>query len=43
LKPSVFKPVLATIERRLVVRTLGKLMEEDRVALRRVLAEMLGA
>jgi mRNA interferase MazF len=43
LKPSVLKPVLATIERRLVLRTLGKLMEEDRAALRRVLAEMLGA
>jgi mRNA interferase MazF len=43
LKPSVFKPVVATIERRLVVRTLGKLTEEDRGALRRVLAEILGA
>ena len=43
LKPSVFKPVLATIERRLVLRTLGQLAEEDRVALHRVLAEILGA
>jgi mRNA interferase MazF len=43
LKPSALKPVLATIERRLVLRTLGKLMEEDRAALRRVLAEMLDA
>lgn len=43
LKPSVFKPALATIERRLVVRALGQLEEEDRAALRRVLAEILGA
>lgn len=43
LKPSVFKPVVATIERRLVLRTLGKLTEEDRAALRRVRAEILGA
>ncbi len=28
LKPSVLKPILATIERRLVLRTLGKLTED---------------
>jgi len=43
LRPSVFKPVLATIERGLVLRTLGRLADEDRAALRRVLAEILGA
>jgi hypothetical protein len=35
--------VLATIGRGLVLRTLGRLADEDRVALRRVLAEILGA
>jgi mRNA interferase MazF len=43
LKPSVFKPVLATIERGLVLRKLGRLEEEDRAALRKVLEEILGA
>lgn len=42
LRPSVFKPVLATIERGLVLRTLGSLADEDRAALRRMLAEILG-
>ncbi len=37
LNPSVLKPVLATIERGLVVRKLGQLEEEDRHALRAVL------
>ena len=42
LRPSVLKPVLATIERGLVLRTLGRLADEDRAALRRVLAQILG-
>jgi mRNA interferase MazF len=42
LRPSVLKPVLATIERGLVLRALGSLADEDRSALRRVLAEILG-
>ena len=42
LRPSVLKPVVATIERGLVVRRLGRLEEEDRAALRKVLAEILG-
>lgn len=42
LKPSVLKPVVATIERRLVLRTLGRLAEADRDTLRRVLGEILG-
>jgi mRNA interferase MazF len=41
LKPSLLKPVLATIERDLVVRRLGRLGEEDRRALRRLLGAML--
>jgi hypothetical protein len=36
------KPVVATIERGLVLRKLGRLVEEDRVALRKVLDEILG-
>lgn len=43
LRPSVLKPVLATIESSLVVRKLGRLAEEDRAVLRRVLDEILGA
>ena len=43
LRPSVLKPVLATIERGLVLRKLGRLADEDRDALRRVLGEILGA
>jgi len=43
LRPSVFKPVLATIERGLVLRKLGRLADEDRAALRKLLAEILGA
>ena len=43
LRPSTFKPVLATIESGLVLRKLGRLAEQDRTALRRVLGEILGA
>jgi mRNA interferase MazF len=43
LRPSVLKPVLATIERGLVLRKLGRLADPDRAALRQLLAEILGA
>ncbi len=43
LRPSVFKPLLATIEHGLVLRKLGRLAEEDRAALRQVLDQILGA
>jgi mRNA interferase MazF len=43
LRPSVLKPVVATIERGLVLRKLGRLEDEDRAALRKVLAEILSA
>lgn len=43
LKPSVLKPVVATIERGLVLRKLGRLAEEDRRALRQVLDGILGS
>ena len=43
LRPSVLKPVLATIERGLVLRKLGRLGQEDRAALRKALEEILGS
>jgi mRNA interferase MazF len=42
LEPSVLEPVLATLERSLVLRKLGRLEEEDRGALREVLRAILG-
>ena len=42
LKLSVLKPVLATVEKGLVLRKLGRLEGEDRRALRGVLDEILG-
>ncbi len=42
LRPSVLKPVVATIERGLVLRKLGQLDQEDHRALRKLLDETLG-
>ena len=42
LRPSVLKPVVATLERGLVLRKLGQLADVDRAALRAVLDEILG-
>jgi mRNA interferase MazF len=42
LKPSVLKPLLATVERALIRRRLGRLQDEDRRALRRALDAILG-
>ena len=42
VKPSAVKPVIATLERGLMIRRLGVLSGEDQVALRRALAEVLG-
>ena len=42
LKPSVIKPLLTTIEARLVLRQLGSLHADDLAALRQVLATVLG-
>jgi len=38
----VLKPVIATIERGLVLRKLGRLADEDRATLRKVLDEIVG-
>jgi mRNA interferase MazF len=42
LKPSVFKPLLATIENTLVLQQLGKLADPDREQLRAILRNILG-
>jgi len=42
LRPSVLKPVVATLERGLVLRKLGRLEGEDLQALRKVIGEILG-
>lgn len=42
LKPSVVKPVFATIEKELVLKNLGRLVEEDRRTLREALQTILG-
>jgi len=42
LKPSVLKPLLATVERGLLIRKLGRLEAQDRDALRRALQSILG-
>jgi mRNA interferase MazF len=41
LKPSVVKPVFATVEHRLVLRRLGSLSVENRAALKQAIAEIL--
>ena len=42
VKPSVIKPVIATIEKGLIIRKLGKLENGDRQALKNALSEILG-
>jgi len=42
LKASVVKPVLATVERRLILRRLGRLEQTDRTTLRQMLPVILG-
>lgn len=42
LKPSVFKPILATIENTLVLRKLGSLKSEDRHTIELILQDILG-
>jgi len=41
-RPSRLKPILATLDRSLVVRKLGSLQPRDRAALQRVLETILG-
>ena len=42
LKPSAIKPVFASVERALLLQTLGKLQTADRSALRTMLRTILG-
>jgi len=42
LKPSVVKPILATVDRDLIVRKLGTLRDDDRRAVQRTLSAILG-
>lgn len=42
LKPSVMKSVLATIEKGLVLKKLGRLEKEDRQALHGILQKIIG-
>jgi mRNA interferase MazF len=41
LKPSVFKPILATIEKSLVIQKMGRLHASDQKTLQRVLKTIL--
>jgi mRNA interferase MazF len=42
IKPSVMKPVIATIERRLVRKRMGTLSTDDQQTLRAALTEIIG-
>ena len=42
LKPSVIKPVFATIERGLILRKLGRLEKEDQSVLQKMLRNLIG-
>jgi mRNA interferase MazF len=42
LKPSAIKPVIATLERALIIRKLGSLQPDDRTSLSAALASLLG-
>ena len=42
LKPSVVKPVFATLEQRLVLRRLGALDDDDLAVLRKAISEIIG-
>jgi mRNA interferase MazF len=42
LKPSVVKPVFATLEQRLVIRQSGLLQAADQAAVRKAMNEALG-
>ena len=42
LRPSVMKPVIATVNRALLLRRLGRLSQNDREAVRRALRTIIG-
>ena len=43
VKPSVFKPLIATIEQGRIVKTMGQLTQDDRNSLKKVIQTILGA
>jgi len=43
IKPSVFKPLVTTVERRLILKKLGQLHADDRRRLSELITKMLGA
>jgi mRNA interferase MazF len=43
LKPSLLKPVVATLERKLIIKTLGSLNKKDVAVLDGVISAMLGS
>jgi mRNA interferase MazF len=42
IEESIVKPIIATIERKLVIKKLGKLEEEDLQAVKEILQQILG-
>jgi mRNA interferase MazF len=42
IKPSVFKPILATIKTDMVLKRLGSLQNDDRETLKQILRDILG-
>jgi len=42
LKPSAIMPIITTIEKRLVIKTMGKLNQNDRIALEESVKVILG-
>jgi mRNA interferase MazF len=42
LKPSAIKPVIATLEQALVIKTLGQLSPRDQAALKEAIAKIIG-
>ena len=42
LKPSAIKPVITTIEKTLVIKTMGRLSEDDQKAMQQSLKAILG-
>jgi mRNA interferase MazF len=42
LNPSAIKPIFATLEQALVIKSLGKLSQRDQQALKQMIAKILG-
>lgn len=43
IKPSVLEPLITTVEKALILRVMGSLHADDRAALRKALADILGS